>query len=43
MNLTLDDTNNLVRLPQSERAAAWKGRKLTRQGTLPHPRRRRGT
>lgn len=32
MNLTLDHDNCLVRLPQSERAAAWVGRKLTTQG-----------
>lgn len=32
MNITLDSDNLMVRLPQSERAEAWKGRKLTRAG-----------
>ena len=31
-NAMLDPDNNLVRLPQPERAAAWRGRKLTVQG-----------
>lgn len=31
--ITLDPTNLIVSIPQSERAAAWKGRKLTKQGS----------
>jgi len=30
--MILDPANLMIRLPQSERAAAWKGRKLTTQG-----------
>lgn len=33
MTITLDPINLIVIIPQSERAAAWKGRKLTKQGS----------
>jgi bifunctional pyridoxal-dependent enzyme with beta-cystathionase and maltose regulon repressor activities len=32
MNITLDPENLMVRIPQEERVAAWKGHKFTKQG-----------
>lgn len=32
MSNTFPDLPNFLRIPQDERRAAWKGRKLTRQG-----------
>lgn len=31
--MILDHTNLVISIPAAERAAAWKGRKLTRQGS----------
>lgn len=32
MTITLNPINLLITIPQDERAAAWKGRRFTRQG-----------